>query len=109
MSELRGPEKELMNWANNPKSSANLDPLEKLAHDFVEEFCGGSETVEEILLARLLATQSPDVFPLVKAVHDGFTPDPGTSDLDNEQPITVRMSLGEYRRAERLYYELGKL
>jgi hypothetical protein len=50
-----------------------------------------------------------DVFPLVKAVVDGFTSDPGTSDLDNEQPITVRMSLGEYRRAERLYYELRKL
>ena len=37
-----------------------------------------------------------------------FEDHPGISDLDDEQPITVRMSLGEYRRATRLYYELIK-
>jgi hypothetical protein len=66
-------------------------------------------TVAERLNVRLAAAPTEDLFSLIKAVHDGFTPDPGTSDLDNEQPITVRMSLGEYRRAERLYYELRKI
>jgi hypothetical protein len=50
-----------------------------------------------------------DVFPLIKAVCEGFEYDPGHSDLDDEQPITVRMTLGEYRRAVRLKYELEKM
>ena len=29
---------------------------------------------------------------------DGFKPDPGTSDLYNEQPITVRVLLGDWRK-----------
>lgn len=33
------------------------------------------------------------------AVRDGFKADPGTSDLDDEQPIVVRMKLGDWRRA----------
>jgi len=49
-----------------------------------------------------------DVLPIVKAVCEGFTPDPGTSDLDNEQPIHVCIPLGEYRRAVRLLHELEK-
>ena len=49
-----------------------------------------------------------DVFPLIKAVRDGYDYDPGSSDLDDEQPIVVRISLGEYRRASRLYFELNK-
>ncbi len=51
---------------------------------------------------------SRDVQPLVKAVVDGFTCDPGHSDLDDEQPISVRMTLGDYRRARRLLCELSK-
>jgi len=35
----------------------------------------------------------------------GFTPDPGTSDLDNEQPIHLRTTLGWYRRAYRAMYD----
>jgi hypothetical protein len=50
-----------------------------------------------------------DVFPLVTAVRKGYDYDPGSSDLDDEQPIIVRMELGEYRRAVRLYYELTKV
>jgi hypothetical protein len=49
-----------------------------------------------------------DVLPLIDAVHSGFTYDPGHSDLDDEQPITVSMTLGDYRRATRLHYELRK-
>ena len=49
-----------------------------------------------------------DVLPLVKAVVEGMTYDPGHSDLDDEQPIRVSMTLGEYRRAVRLLYELER-
>ena len=34
--------------------------------------------------------------------------DPGTSDLDDEQTIHVWMTLGDYRRASRLKYELER-
>lgn len=50
-----------------------------------------------------------DVQPLVRAVVGGFEYDPGCSDLDNEQPISVRMSLGDYRRALRLLVQLDAL
>lgn len=33
--------------------------------------------------------------------RDGFTYDPGHSDLDNEQPIHVRVALGDWRRLNR--------
>ena len=49
-----------------------------------------------------------DVTPLVRAVVDGFDYNPGQSDLDNEQPIHVRMTLGDYRRAKRLLHQLER-
>lgn len=33
-------------------------------------------------------------------VRDGFEPDPGTSDLDDAQPIWIGVSLGEWRRLD---------
>jgi hypothetical protein len=51
---------------------------------------------------------SRDVLPLLDAVHAGYDYDPGSSDLDDEQPIHVRMTLGDYRRASRLRHELRK-
>ncbi len=36
---------------------------------------------------------------LLQPFVDGFVSDPGTSDLDNEQPITVRVLLGDWRKA----------
>ena len=35
----------------------------------------------------------------LEAVCDGFKADPGTSDLDNEQPITLWITLGQWRKA----------
>ena len=32
-------------------------------------------------------------------IRAGYKTDPGTSDLDDEQPIAVWMTLGDYRRA----------
>jgi hypothetical protein len=43
-----------------------------------------------------------DIFPLLKAVVAGMEYNPGHSDLDNEQPVTITIPLGEYRRARRL-------
>ncbi len=39
---------------------------------------------------------------LIRAVVAGMEYNPGHSDLDDEQPITVRMTLGDYRLACRL-------
>jgi len=50
-----------------------------------------------------------DVLPLIEAVCSGYNYNPGSSDLDDEQPIYVSMTLGEYRRASRLLYELKKV
>lgn len=47
-----------------------------------------------------------DLPALLKAVTNGYTYDPGSSDLDDEQPIYVRMTLGDYRKARRLQYEI---
>jgi hypothetical protein len=52
---------------------------------------------------------SRDVYPVLKAVRAGYDYNPGDSDLDDEQPIYVRMTLGNYRRANRLAFELERL
>lgn len=38
----------------------------------------------------------------------GFVPDPGTSDLDDEQPIWIHATLGEYRKARNFMRHLEK-
>jgi hypothetical protein len=47
-----------------------------------------------------------EILAALKAVVDGYDYNPGDSDLDNEQHISVRMTLGDYRRAARLKHEL---
>ena len=39
---------------------------------------------------------------LFKVILAGYAYDPGSSDLDDEQPIHVSMTLGDYRRIQRL-------
>jgi len=51
---------------------------------------------------------SRDVLPVLESVVSGYVYDPGSSDLDDEQPIHVRMTLGDYRRAARLLPEVRK-
>ncbi len=46
---------------------------------------------------------------VLEAVVAGFIYDPGHSDLDNEQSINVRMTLGDYRRATNLLHEVKKV
>ncbi len=50
-----------------------------------------------------------DVVTLLDAVCAGYDSDPGDSDLDDEQPIWVRIPLGQYRLARRLRHELLKV
>ena len=35
-------------------------------------------------------------------ILSGFDDNPGSSDLDDEQPITVRMTLGDYRKVRNM-------
>jgi hypothetical protein len=39
---------------------------------------------------------------VAEVVRKGYDYDPGDGDLDNEQPIHVRMTLADYRRAVQL-------
>lgn len=39
----------------------------------------------------------------LKIIVEGYSYDPGDSDLDDEQPIHVKMTLGDYRRARQLF------
>lgn len=48
-----------------------------------------------------------DVLPALLAVSQGYSYDPGDSDLDDEQPIWVRITLGDYRRVSKLALELA--
>ncbi len=50
---------------------------------------------------------SKSIEMIVKAVRDGFESDPGTSDLDDEQPVHVRVELGVWRRAGMVAREMG--
>ena len=43
---------------------------------------------------------------LATAIVKGFETDPGHSDLDNEQPINVSMTLGDYRKARNVLHAL---
>jgi hypothetical protein len=45
---------------------------------------------------------------ILDAICKGFEEDPGTSDLYNEQPIHVRMTLGDYRLAFLLRNEIKR-
>ncbi len=59
-------------------------------------------------LSKAIDRQNESVISVLKAVADGMDYDPGHSDLDNEQPINVSMTLGDYRKAKRLLYELRR-
>ncbi len=52
------------------------------------------------------ATDRVTAILLARAIVNGLLNIPGCGDLDDEQPIIVRMTLGDYRRARRLSYQL---
>ncbi len=62
----------------------------------------GRQFASQSELSRFETKQHNDaVQRLIKAareVRDGFTYDPGHSDLDNEQPIHVSITLGAWRQ-----------
>lgn len=53
---------------------------------------------EEAAANASLISLSPIMLEMLKLLQAGYTPDPGTSDLYNEQPIYLRITLGDYRR-----------
>jgi hypothetical protein len=73
---------------------------------------GGFTTMPEETIAiprrivEELLREAIDVLPVLRAVAQGYDYNPGSSDLDDEQPIHVRMTLGDYRRAVRLQYSV---
>ena len=60
----------------------------------------GSERLSMVARAAL---------PICQAIVEGYDYNPGDSDLDNEQPITVSMTLGDYRKASSLKYHLEEM
>jgi hypothetical protein len=46
-----------------------------------------------------MATRT-DLAKAAAVFRDAFTYDPGHSDLDNEQPITIRVTLGDWRKLD---------
>jgi hypothetical protein len=43
-----------------------------------------------------------ELLTLLRKVQVGFTPGPGTSELDNSEPIPVWLELGDYRKINQL-------
>lgn len=66
-------------------------------------------TLNSIDPERQLRFLSRDILPVLVAVCQGYSYNPGDSDLDDEQPIHVSITLGDYRRASRLKFEVAKL
>ena len=51
------------------------------------------------LIQRAVAEEQAKVEQLSEVIAAGYNYDPGDSDLDDERPISVRMTLGDYRLA----------
>lgn len=60
-----------------------------------------SATLDNDANARLIAA-APELLSSLKTAVAGFDYNPGHSDLDDEQPISLRITLGDYRRFCRL-------
>lgn len=56
-------------------------------------------------IADQRAIELADLTVAAKKFRDAFNYDPGHSDLDNEQPIHITVTLGDWRK---LNYLLGK-
>jgi hypothetical protein len=47
-----------------------------------------------------MTNRRTDLAKAAAVFRDAFTYDPGHSDLDNEQPITIRVTLGDWRKLD---------
>jgi hypothetical protein len=50
----------------------------------------------------MTASELGSIGRILNVIKKGYAYDPGDSDLDDEQPISVDMTLGDYRTAARL-------
>jgi hypothetical protein len=62
---------------------------------------GGEPMAEELTTRRVLSVDlyaaAPDLLALARIIGSAYPNDPGTSDLDDEQPVTI--TLGVVRQA----------
>jgi hypothetical protein len=100
-------------------SHLGVNPVAAHAQCDPEFATGGSAAPEKVVLRSERGVRATpdqqlwflirDVLPVLVAVASGYDYDPGSSDLDDEQTIHVRMTLGDYRRASRLKSEMGRV
>jgi hypothetical protein len=57
------------------------------------------------LAAQILARPSGSLAKAAAKIRDAFTYDPGHSDLDDEQPIHITVTLGDWRNLNHALYE----
>lgn len=67
----------------------------------VARMCMEAATADMRAKLTRLRAENEALKEALRPFFDGFSYDPGHSDLDNEQPISVRVQLGDWRRARR--------
>ena len=71
-------------------------------------FARSRKALEASDLPIELATAIADLSEAAAKFRDAFDYDPGQSDLDDSQPITIFVTLGDWRRLNRLLPAAGK-
>lgn len=74
----------------------------------VARMCMEAATADMRAKLTRLRSENEALKEALRPFFDGFSYDPGHSDLDNEQPISVRVQLGDWRRARRVLAALSK-
>ena len=58
-----------------------------------------AEAMDDLeITAMRIKKQRDDLAYAARRIRDAFTYNPGHSDLDNEQPITITVTLGDWRK-----------
>lgn len=73
------------------KLKCNVKTLNAIAETLLEKWPTAKESAAVI-------REAARAMEAAKVFRDAFTYDPGHSDLDNEQPIAVHVTLGDWRR-----------
>lgn len=69
--------------------------------------CDGLRLIETCRANARLIAAAPTLLEALRTFVDAYAKnvDPGTADLDDEQPIAVRATLGDFRKAARALRE----
>lgn len=103
--------KALMPFAHAAQDCIDID--EPDSSDAWEHSCAMAVTIGDFRNARdIYAKRIPHYTQKLERLTEaalpfvrGFNHDPGQCDLDNEQPINVRVTLGDYRKLIRILNE----